>query len=154
MRLYLEMIRRREVGETVEDAWVAALAVSHGWDQSDEQDWTLILTRAMDLFRNESADYISGLARNFASQTTALPDIGLVFSRQYRQWREVNSAAVLSSFPSSQRRLSDIVIANLGLYELYARLVIHSFGLQRAKEHAISDLPASLVEVSAVSGLR
>jgi hypothetical protein len=29
IRLYLEMIRRREVGETVEDAWVAALAVSH-----------------------------------------------------------------------------------------------------------------------------
>jgi hypothetical protein len=149
IRLYLAWIRRRDVGESME-----ALAVSCCCNWADLQDWTLILTRTMDLFRNESADYISGLASNFASQTTALPDIGLVFSRQFRQWRESNSTAILSTASLAHRRLSDIVIANLGLYELYARLVTHSFGLQRAKDRAVSDLPASLIEVSPSSGLR
>lgn len=40
--------------------------------------------------------------------------------------------------------------ANVVLYNRYARLIVHSFGLQRASDSRKADLPSAFAEVSLV----
>lgn len=105
----------------------------------------MILTRATDVFRNEAADYTSGLARRFGSQTSALPDLVHVFAAQMRQWRERSFLSLEQLVDASA--LARVVRASISIYENYARLIIHSFGLQRSTEDPGPDLPATLIEV-------
>jgi hypothetical protein len=39
------------------------------------------------------------------------------------------------------------MMANVALYNRYARLIVHSFGLQRASDSRKTDLPSAFVEV-------
>lgn len=152
IKLYLDLLRTHKEQSSAEDLWVMALAVSlftYRHDDSDCQEWTMILTRATDVFRNEAADYTSGLAMRFGSQTSALPDLAHVFAAQMRQWRE-RSVLSLHALDNGSA-LTRIVRANISIYENYARLIIHSFGLQRSTEKPGPDLPAALIEVRPLS---
>lgn len=99
----------------------------------------------MDACRNEAADFASGRAGLFAAQTSALPDIIHTFARQFRAWREKRVSAIQASVDTQV--LGKVMIANAFLYEDYARLIIHSLGMQRAKEIQATELPAGYVEV-------
>jgi hypothetical protein len=47
------------------------------------------------------------------------------------------------------------MLASLQLYQKYARLVMHAFGVQRASGNRTdADLPAAMLEVSSRSSLR
>jgi hypothetical protein len=105
----------------------------------------MILTRGMDVSSNEAADYASALPGSFGRQTTALPDIIHAFSQQFRQWRETHTT-LASSVHAQNRRLSSFT-ASLSLHDAYARMILHSFGFQRANDGAPIDHTAVVLEV-------
>lgn len=46
------------------------------------------------------------------------------------------------------------MLANVSLYNRYARLIVHSFGLQRASDTRKADLPSAFAEVSRAKRMR
>ena len=86
----------------------------------------------MDVFRSEVAD--STINQN------SFPDLVHVFQQQFRQWRETSEA--------SASECGEFMIGNIRLYYHYAKLVVLSFGLQRAIEYIPTDIPTALREVS------
>lgn len=108
-----------------------------------------ILSRAIDTFRSEA--YLSRPSSpthySASTSTTAFPDLVHVFSKQLAEWRSATQLSVRSC------RIDDdserFLVGNLKMYEGYARLVVHSFGLERAiREPHSPSLPASFAEVS------
>lgn len=109
------------------------------------QEWTQILSRAMDVFRSEAADHITVASGGVGNQNP-FPDLVHVFDKQFRQWRDKSEAAAREC--QSEERTIGYMIGNVRLYDQYARLIVHSFGLQRAMEILPIDLPAAFAEVS------
>lgn len=112
------------------------------------QEWTQILSRAMDVFRSEAADYTTVAIGSIGNQNP-FPDLVHVFDKQFRQWKERSEA--LTREGRSEDRAIGFVTGNVRLYDQYARLVVHSFGLQRAMEVSQIELPAAFAEVSEVA---
>lgn len=102
----------------------------------------------MDLFRSETAEY-TRLASGSVDNHNAYPDLVHVFDKQFRRWREKSESAARDCH--SDDRAVGFMIGNIRLYAQYARLVVHSFGLQRATEVLPMDLPAAFAEVSSAS---
>ena len=99
----------------------------------------------MEVFRSESADYPT-VANGRVGNPNFFPDMVHIFERQFRQWREKSES--LASDCQSDDRAMKFMIGNIRLYDQYARLVVHSFGLQRAMEILPTQLPAAFAEVS------
>ena len=97
------------------------------------------------MFRSETAEY-STLSSGSVGNQNSYPDLVHVFTKQFRQWREKSESAACAC--RSDERAVGFMIGNIRLYDQYARLVVHSFGLQRAIEVHPMDLPASFAEVS------
>ena len=76
---------------------------------------------------------------------TSLSDLVHVFEKQFRQWREKSEVAARGCGAED----SDVkfMIGNVRLYHNYARLVVRSFGLQKATDDNGADLPAAFLEV-------
>ena len=106
-----------------------------------EKEWSQVMARVHDVFGSDSADF--PVSRAVSSQ---LPDMAFVFESQFRQWSE-KSIGVARISDNGDTRASDFVIARIRLYEHYARLVTHSFALQKAIETQ-TDLPAVFAKVS------
>jgi hypothetical protein len=77
---------------------------------------------------------------------TSFSDLVHVFEKQFRQWRERSELAARKCGADD----ADIrfMIGNIRLYHNYARLVVRSFGLQKATDDKGADLPAAFLEVS------
>ena len=78
-----------------------------------------------------------------------MPDFAFLFEDQFRQLTEkcINNAETHSG---ADPRAVEVVVANMGVYDHYARLVIHTFALHRAMDSK-TDLPAAFAKVSAES---
>lgn len=105
-------------------------------------EWTQLLSRAMESFRAETTT---------DSRASAFPgpDLVQVFRKQFRQWRECAEAAAKRC--ARTRNDNDdmaIMLGMLRLYDNYARLVVQSFGLERALERQSITLSAEFAEVS------
>ena len=76
---------------------------------------------------------------------TSLSDLVHVFEKQFKQWREKSEVAARGCGAED----SDVkfMIGNVRLYHNYARLVVRSFGLQKATDDNGADLPAAFLEV-------
>lgn len=143
-QIYADLLASPEYRKSVDDVWVASLAVSCSLPyELKRQEYTQILSRVHDVFSCESAEYPT--TRSISSQST---DMVYVFVNQFRQWAEKSTTAVkaLGSHDEGMLGVSQMV-ANVGLFERYARLVTHSFGLQRANDHRKTDLPSAFAEV-------
>jgi hypothetical protein len=77
---------------------------------------------------------------------TSFSDLVHVFEKQFRQWREKSEVAARSC--GAKDGDISFMIGNIRLYHDYARLVVRSFGLQKAKDDNGADLPAAFLEVS------
>ncbi len=99
----------------------------------------------MDVFRSETAEY-SNVASGSVGNQNSFPDLVHVFDKQFRQWRDKSENAAREC--RSDERATGFMIGNMRLYDQYARLVVHSFGLQRAMDVLPMDLPAAFAEVS------
>jgi len=77
---------------------------------------------------------------------TSFSDLVHVFEKQFRQWRERSELAARKCGADD----ADVrfMIGNIRLYHNYARLVVRSFGLQKATDDKGADLPAAFLEVS------
>ena len=75
-------------------------------------------------------------------------DLVHVFQKQFRQLSETSVANALVFHTVNDGSGSRCMIANVALYNRYARLIIHSFGLQRALESRKADTPSAFAEVS------
>jgi hypothetical protein len=73
-----------------------------------------------------------------------------VFEKQFRQWREKSEIAARNCGAGE----ADVtfMVGNVRLYHNYARLVVRSFGLQKATDDKGIDLPAAFLEVSRETG--
>jgi hypothetical protein len=107
------------------------------------QEWTQVLGRVHDVFGSDSSDFPT--ARSVSSQ---FPDLVHIFQKQFHQLCD-SSLAIARKFDSVDNgRGSRFMTANVGLYNRYARLIVHSFGLQRASDSRRTDLPSAFAEVS------
>jgi hypothetical protein len=153
IRLYMELLGRLKAKgqEGVDDVWVITMAVrlplialplfsmvtrqrdseAKAWTHAcvNSQEWTLIMTRATDSFRNEAADFASDHARNFGLQTTALASKPCKITRRvvdkprrviplalpWDNWRPLPRLALLKNKDSTFRRITSETRANLNL---------------------------------------
>lgn len=76
---------------------------------------------------------------------TSFSDLVHVFEKQFRQWRERSEFAARGC--GAKEGDIRFMIGNIRLYHNYARLVVRSFGLQKAVDENGLDLPAAFVEV-------
>lgn len=103
-----------------------------------------MLGKVHDVFGSDSSDFPA--ARSVSSQ---FPDLVHVFQKQFHQLREQSIAnAKVFDLTDPNSKVNRFMIANASLYNRYARLVVHSFGLQRASDSKKTDLPSSFAEVS------
>jgi hypothetical protein len=77
---------------------------------------------------------------------TSFSDLVHVFEKQFRQWRGKSELAARNCGADDV----DVrfMIGNIRLYHNDARLVVRSFGLQKATDDKGPDLPAAFIEVS------
>jgi hypothetical protein len=111
---------------------------------ADLQEWTTILTRAIETFHSELKDH-SPQESDLISHQHSFPNLVRVFEKQFRAWREASEERATTF--GAEIRCVRLVIGNIRLYDHYARLVVHSFGLQRAVEALPLDLPATFAQV-------
>jgi len=145
---YMDLIRQGMQGGK-DDVRVASLAVSLsiGID-ADHQEWTQILARALDTFRSEiTLHSYKEFGATLANQTS-FSDLVHVFEKQFGQWREKSESAARAC--GAEEGEINFMIGNIRLYHSYARLVVRSFGLQKAAEDNGVDLPAAFLEVCAL----
>ena len=102
-----------------------------------------MLGRVHDVFGSDSSDYPA--SRSVSSQ---FPDLVHVFQKQFHQLSESSMANARSFEDIDDGIGSRCMIANVVLYNRYARLIVHSFGLQRASDSSRTDLPSTFAEVS------
>ena len=144
VNLYAELLRSES---SIDDTWVAALAVRAPYclGADDLQEWAQIMSRAHDVFGLESTDLPTPRSIN-----PQLPGLVTIFEKQL----DTFSARTLSSLSTALRQSSTsatLLVANVALYHSYARLVFHSFELQRALESKASDLQSAFSKVRAES---
>jgi hypothetical protein len=77
---------------------------------------------------------------------TSFSDLVLVFEKQFRHWRDRSELAARNC--GAEDGDVRFMIGNIRLYHNYARLVVRSFGLQKATDDNGTDLPAAFLEVS------
>ena len=129
---YQKMLLEGDERPTADDVWVSCLA-----------EWAQILVRAIDLFRSETAaQALEGSA--VLTNQNSLPSIVRVFDKQFRQWRE-SSELKAQEYGAGERGIK-FMVGSIRLYDHYARLVVHSHGLQRAVDNNPLDLPASFAQ--------
>ena len=144
---YSELISHDEGRKTIDDAWVSSLAVRFfqlicGLRELTVQEWTQVLGRVHDVLGSDSSDFPT--SRPASSQ----PDLVHVFQKQFRQLSETSIVNARSFENVDDGGGSRCMIANVALYNRYARLIVHSFGLQRALDSRKADLPSAFAEVS------
>ena len=99
----------------------------------------------MDVFRSDAAEHVSEDS-DLISNQHPFPSLVRIFEKQFRQWREESESRAREYGPDEKS--VQFLIGNVRLYDHYARLVVHSFGLQRALDQLPIDLPATFAEVS------
>jgi uncharacterized membrane-anchored protein YhcB (DUF1043 family) len=101
-----------------------------------------VLGRVHDVFGSDSSDFPTSRSASFQ------PDLVHVFQKQFRQLSDTSTANARSFENVDDGGGSRCMIANVALYNRYARLIVHSFGLQRALDSRKADLPSAFAEVS------
>lgn len=103
-----------------------------------------MLGKVHDVFGSDSSDLPA--ARSVSSQ---FPDLVHVFQKQFHQLCEQSIANARSfDIADINGKGARFMLANVALYNRYARLIIHSFALQRASDSRRTDLPSAFAEVS------
>jgi hypothetical protein len=145
-QLYSDLLSHGEGRKTIDDAWVSSLAVCPSSSRLDNElimkEWTQVLGIVHDVFGSDSSDFPT--ARSVSSQ---FPDLVHVFQKQFHQLCDSSLASARAFEHIDGGRASKFMIANVHLYSRYARLIVHSFALQRASESRKADLPAAFAEV-------
>jgi hypothetical protein len=81
------------------------------------------------------------------SVSSQFPDLVHVFQKQFHQLCESSLATARTFHEVDSGRGSRYMFANVALYNRYARLIVDSFGLQRASDSKKVDLPSAFAEV-------
>jgi hypothetical protein len=89
------------------------------------------------VFASESAEY--AVTRPLSNQ---FPDMTYVFDTQFRQLAE-RAKMNVRPYEATDSRMAKYIDSSVKLYDQYARLVVHSFALQRAGEGRQGDLPST-----------
>lgn len=110
------------------------------------KEWTQILSRALDTFRSEIALHSYPESAASLANHTSFSDLVLVFEKQFRHWRDRSELAAKNC--GAEEGDVRFMIGNIRLYHNYARLVVRSFGLQKATDDNGTDLPAAFLEAS------
>jgi len=78
----------------------------------------------------------------------AFPDLPQVFTKQFSQWRE-RSEGILQDLGMNEKQRKELV-GGVRMYERYARLIVCSFGLQKASTTGLrgGELAGAFVDVS------